>query len=266
MADLSSIERRQLEQLLPMGSGYVLDFSHRTFSEFFDEHRDIDAAVYRERGTSKANRLCGSWAVEGNHLAGNVIQVLILYGPAERWLGDEPGLTELTDERHWNSGRREARKEQTAQANGDVHPRRRLEHCFCPSGTVSATARRLAAFDSTCVRVHLDDRNAFQVMPYLFDVFPRMVAAFGKLQVKLRDEIAWRTPAANKFAIQHSTSEVATALAALTAQTNLVRLKEQAVFGDAEAAGLLAIEQQLVGLRTPTRRKSSRRMSRASLT
>ena len=107
-----------------------------------------------------------------------------------------------------------------------------------------------AVFDSTCVRVHLDDRNAFQVMPYLFDVFPRMVAAFGKLQAKLRDEITRRTPAADKFAIQDSTSEVATALAAITAQTNLMRLKEQAVFGDAETVRLLAIEQQLVELRT----------------
>lgn len=107
-----------------------------------------------------------------------------------------------------------------------------------------------AVFDSTCVRVHLDERNAFQVMPYLFDVFPRMVAAFGKLQSKLREEITQRTSGADKFAIQDSTSEVATMLAALTAQTDLVRLKELAVFGDAEAARLRAIEQQLVELRT----------------
>lgn len=107
-----------------------------------------------------------------------------------------------------------------------------------------------AVFDSTCVRVHLDDRNAFQVMPYLFDVFPRMVAAFGKLQIKLREEINRRTPAADKFAIQDSTSEVATLLVTLTSQTNLVRLKEMAVFGDAQAARLLKIEQQLVELRT----------------
>lgn len=58
MANLSSIERRKLERLLRMGSGYVLDFSDRTFSEFFEEHtrRDIDATIYRERGTSKVNR------------------------------------------------------------------------------------------------------------------------------------------------------------------------------------------------------------------
>jgi ABC-type cobalamin/Fe3+-siderophores transport system ATPase subunit len=107
-----------------------------------------------------------------------------------------------------------------------------------------------AVFDSTCIRVHLDDRNTFQVMPYLFDVFPRMVAAFGKLQSKLRDEITRRTPAVDKFAIQDSSSEVATLLATLTAHTNLMRLKELAVFGDSDAGRLLSIEQQLVELRT----------------
>ncbi len=58
MADLSSIERRKLERLLRMGGGYVLDFSDRTFSEFFEEHtrRDIDAAAYRERGARSRNR------------------------------------------------------------------------------------------------------------------------------------------------------------------------------------------------------------------
>ncbi len=38
MADISSIERRKLERLFRMGSGYVLGFSDRTFNEFFEEH------------------------------------------------------------------------------------------------------------------------------------------------------------------------------------------------------------------------------------
>lgn len=44
MADLSSIERRKLERLFRMGGGYVLDFTDRIFSEFFEEHtrRDIE--------------------------------------------------------------------------------------------------------------------------------------------------------------------------------------------------------------------------------
>lgn len=107
-----------------------------------------------------------------------------------------------------------------------------------------------AVFDSSCVRVHLDERNTFQVLPYLFDVFPRMVTVFAKLQTRLRDEITERTLPADKFAIQGSDSEVATVLASITSQTNLPRLKELAVFGDAQAARLQAIEQQLTELRT----------------
>ncbi|MDB5990593.1 MAG: hypothetical protein JWQ10_1996 [Herbaspirillum sp.] len=107
-----------------------------------------------------------------------------------------------------------------------------------------------AVFDSTCIRVHLDDRNAFQVMPYLFDVFPRMVEAFGKLQRKLRDDITQRSPVTDKFALQGGTSEVATLLATLTVRTDLVRLKALAVFGAVEAARLEAVVQQLATLRT----------------
>ncbi|WP_144160904.1 ATP-binding protein [Paraburkholderia sp. BCC1885] len=107
-----------------------------------------------------------------------------------------------------------------------------------------------AVFDSTCVRVHLDDRNAFQVMPYLFDVFPRMVDVFGKLQRKLRDDITQRSPVTDKYVIQGGTSEVATLLATLTARTDLVRLKALAVFGAAEASRLEAVVQQLATLRT----------------
>lgn len=107
-----------------------------------------------------------------------------------------------------------------------------------------------AVFDSTCVRVHLDGRNAFQVMPYLFDVFPRMVNTFGDLQTRLRDQIARRTPAADRFSIQNSTSEVAITLATLTDQTDLTRLKALAEFGESEAVQLSQIEQKIAELQT----------------
>jgi hypothetical protein len=34
MADLTFTERQKLEQLFGMGSGYVLDFTNRTFADF----------------------------------------------------------------------------------------------------------------------------------------------------------------------------------------------------------------------------------------
>lgn len=71
MSDLSGSERRKLEKLLGMGGGYVLNFSDRTFGDFFDEYRvEIDAERYKARGTSKANRMRTFWDVDGNHGVG----------------------------------------------------------------------------------------------------------------------------------------------------------------------------------------------------
>jgi hypothetical protein len=107
-----------------------------------------------------------------------------------------------------------------------------------------------AVFDSSCVRVHLDERNAIQVMPYLFDVFPRMIAAFGQLQTKLREAIATKSPAADKFAIPNSNSSVARALAAISAQTDKVGLSTLAIFGEAESAQLESVVKQIAELRS----------------
>lgn len=55
MADLTGSDRRKLEKMLGMGGGYVLNFSDRTFGDFFDEYRvEIDAERYRARGTPAA--------------------------------------------------------------------------------------------------------------------------------------------------------------------------------------------------------------------
>lgn len=100
MSDISSIERRKLERLFCMGSGYVLNFSDRTFSEFFEEHThiDIDATTYRERGTSKANRLRSFWTIEGNHVVGKVIEAMILYGESESCLCNDQNFHDLSDD------------------------------------------------------------------------------------------------------------------------------------------------------------------------
>jgi len=57
---ISRTERELLENALGMGDGYVLDFSDRTFSDFFHEVLSIDAeasVLFNGRGTSKAKRL-----------------------------------------------------------------------------------------------------------------------------------------------------------------------------------------------------------------
>lgn len=82
MSDLTSSERRKLERLFEMESGYLLDFSHRTLAEFIEEHagRDVYDQAYPQRGSgSKAWRLRAFWEVEPNQLVGKLIAALIAY-------------------------------------------------------------------------------------------------------------------------------------------------------------------------------------------
>lgn len=57
--NIKPIDMKFLDVLFEMEGGYVLDFSNRTFSEFFIHEigEDIDAPVYSVNGTSKAKRL-----------------------------------------------------------------------------------------------------------------------------------------------------------------------------------------------------------------
>ncbi|MGO8609280.1 abortive phage resistance protein, partial [Rhizobium johnstonii] len=60
MSSLRSIELGLVDEVFRGGEkGYVLDFSNRTFSEFFVRELDIDidAPQYAVDGTSKAKRL-----------------------------------------------------------------------------------------------------------------------------------------------------------------------------------------------------------------
>lgn len=56
---LKSSDIRLIDDLFEMGGGYVLDFSNRTFSEFFFDELgvNIDDPRFEVEGTSKAKRL-----------------------------------------------------------------------------------------------------------------------------------------------------------------------------------------------------------------
>lgn len=56
---IRAIDLRLIDDLFEMGGGYVLDFSNRTFAEFFADELgvDIDSPQYEAEGTSKAKRL-----------------------------------------------------------------------------------------------------------------------------------------------------------------------------------------------------------------
>lgn len=81
MSDLNFIEKMKLEKLLQMGSGYVLDFSNRTFAEFVAESvgRDIYDTRYDYSSGSKANRLRAFWDREPNHVVGKLLTDLLEY-------------------------------------------------------------------------------------------------------------------------------------------------------------------------------------------
>lgn len=79
MSSLAPREKRKLEDLFGMSSGYVLDFSNSTFARFFEEdvNRDIYSGAYSNNGSSKANHLRSFWNKEDDALVGRAIAGLL---------------------------------------------------------------------------------------------------------------------------------------------------------------------------------------------
>lgn len=78
MSDLTSIEKRRLERAFGMASGYVLDFTNRTFEDFFDEFLGVQIydSKYSRGSGSKASRMRAFWDSEPNHVVGKMLSVL----------------------------------------------------------------------------------------------------------------------------------------------------------------------------------------------
>src|SRR5882672_2955769 len=81
MSSLKMLERECLEELFGMGGGYVMDFSNRTFSEFFRESARVDiyADKYAKNGDSKARRLRAFVELESDPVIGKTITDLLEY-------------------------------------------------------------------------------------------------------------------------------------------------------------------------------------------
>ncbi|WP_162928251.1 hypothetical protein [Sphingopyxis terrae] len=78
MSSLTDTEKRYFENLLGMGSGYVLDYTDQTFAEFFKSHRvAIHDARYQTYGSSKAKKLRSFWEQEPDALVGKVLSELL---------------------------------------------------------------------------------------------------------------------------------------------------------------------------------------------
>lgn len=91
MSDLTSTEKKILEALLGMSSGYVLDFSNRSFKDFILDALKID--IYDEKydhlSGSKANRLRYFWKTESNSTVGILIESLLEYWKAKKLIAKQ---------------------------------------------------------------------------------------------------------------------------------------------------------------------------------
>jgi hypothetical protein len=81
MSDLTNAEKRKFEQLLGMSSGYVLDFTNRTFAEFVTDStgRNINDSRYDNASGSKAHRLRMFWQKEDNRVVGKLMSDMLEY-------------------------------------------------------------------------------------------------------------------------------------------------------------------------------------------
>ncbi len=77
MANLKFNEKQIFEKLFDNG-GYVLDFTNRTFEEFF---QDFNISIYTNKyninGDSKMKRLRAFWSIENDKLVGEVLESLL---------------------------------------------------------------------------------------------------------------------------------------------------------------------------------------------
>ena len=89
MSSLSNLETRYLEAILHMERGYVLDFSDRTYGDFFadfgiDIHGD---ERYLISGTSKAKKMRAFWEQDEDAIVANVLNALLDLIETNRDLG-----------------------------------------------------------------------------------------------------------------------------------------------------------------------------------
>lgn len=77
MANLNFNQKQIFEKLFDRG-GYVLNFSDRTFSEFFKDYDiDIDSQKYYKNGSSKMKRLRAFWEIENDKIVGRALRGLL---------------------------------------------------------------------------------------------------------------------------------------------------------------------------------------------
>jgi hypothetical protein len=78
MSNLKGSEKVKLENYLEMKTGYVCDFSNRTFEEFVREHAGVE--IYSDKYSgSKATRLRAFWESESHYVVAKLLGEMIEY-------------------------------------------------------------------------------------------------------------------------------------------------------------------------------------------
>jgi hypothetical protein len=89
MSTLRPNDKQVLEKVFQMGDGYVLNFSDKTFREFFKEEMGIDISHehYNQASGSKAHRMRGFWKAAEDKAVGQSIEKLLAYIKVQIVLG-----------------------------------------------------------------------------------------------------------------------------------------------------------------------------------
>ncbi|WP_116654702.1 hypothetical protein [Pelagibacterium sediminicola] len=91
MSSLTDIDKRYLEKLFGMPSGYVLDYSDATYGEFFGRHNiDIHGRNYQTYGTSKAKKMRAFWEQEPDKIVAPVLNEMLSAYEVDCDLNDKP--------------------------------------------------------------------------------------------------------------------------------------------------------------------------------
>ena len=78
MSSLTQAERRYLEKLFGMESGWVLDYNDATYGEFFRSYEiDIHSDAYQTHGTSKAKKMRAFWDQAEDSLVATVLKDML---------------------------------------------------------------------------------------------------------------------------------------------------------------------------------------------
>ena len=78
MSGLTDVEKRYLEKIMNMGSGYVLDYSDARLEELFYRYKvNIHSDRYQTYGTSKAKKMRAFWEREPDALVARVLSEML---------------------------------------------------------------------------------------------------------------------------------------------------------------------------------------------